>query len=67
MRIAADLLILERGVIPPTINYAYPDPRCRLRVITERLKASVRTILHTGISLDGTYTAILLGRADGVS
>jgi 3-oxoacyl-[acyl-carrier-protein] synthase II len=67
MRIAADLLILERGVIPPTINYVYPDPRCRLRVITERLKASVRTILHTGISLDGTYTAILLGRADGVS
>jgi 3-oxoacyl-[acyl-carrier-protein] synthase II len=66
-RIAADLLIMERGVIPQTINYAYPDPRCLLRVVKENLKARVRTILHTGISLDGTYVAILLGRAHGVS
>jgi len=67
MRIVADLLILEQGVIPQTINYAYPDPCCRLRVVKEVLKACVRTILHTGISLDGTYTAMLLGRANGVS
>jgi 3-oxoacyl-[acyl-carrier-protein] synthase II len=66
-RIAADLLIMERGVIPQTINYAYPDPRCRLRVVKESLKAPIRTVLHTGISLDGTYMAIILGRAHGIS
>ncbi|OGP55690.1 MAG: hypothetical protein A2Y65_02980 [Deltaproteobacteria bacterium RBG_13_52_11] len=66
IRIAADLLILERGVIPPTINYEYPDPLCGLRVVREGLNASIRTILHTGISLDGTYMTVLLGRADGV-
>jgi 3-oxoacyl-[acyl-carrier-protein] synthase II len=66
-RIAADLLMLERGVIPPTINYTYPDPLCQLRVVQEGLKASIRTILHTGISLDGTYMAIILGRANGIS
>jgi 3-oxoacyl-(acyl-carrier-protein) synthase len=65
MRIAADLLILERGVIPPTINYENPDPLCLLRVVKESLKAPIRTILHTGISLDGTYMAIILGRANG--
>jgi len=67
MRMAADLFIMEQGMIPPTINYEYPDPLCGLRVVREGLKAPVRTILHTGISLDGTYTAILLGETDGVS
>jgi 3-oxoacyl-[acyl-carrier-protein] synthase II len=67
MRIAADLLILERGLIPPTINYEYPDPLCGLRVVRKGLKATVRTVLHTGISLDGTYMAILLGRNNGIS
>ena len=67
MRIAADLLMMEYGKIPPTINYEYPDPLCRLRIVKEGLKTPVRTILHTGISLDGTYSAIILGRADGVS
>jgi 3-oxoacyl-[acyl-carrier-protein] synthase II len=67
VRIAADLLILERGIIPPTINYAYPDPLCQLRVVQGSLKAPIKTVLHTGISLDGTYMAIILGRANGVS
>jgi len=67
IRMAADLLIMEHGMIPPTINYEYPDPLCGLRVVREGLKAPVRTILHTGISLDGTYMAILMGRTDGVS
>jgi 3-oxoacyl-[acyl-carrier-protein] synthase II len=67
MRIAADLLMMEYGAIPPTINYEYPDPLCSLRVVREGLKIPISSILHTGISLDGTYCAILLGRADGVS
>ena len=67
MRIAADLFIMKHGMIPPTINYEYPDPLCSLRIVSEGLKTPVRTILHTGISLDGTYIAVLLGRADGIS
>lgn len=67
MRIVADLLIMERGMIPPTINYEYPDPLCSLRIVSEGLKTPVMTLLHTGISLDGTYTAIILGRNNGIS
>jgi 3-oxoacyl-[acyl-carrier-protein] synthase II len=67
VRMAADLLILERGVIPPTINYEYPDPCCGLRVVTEGLHTSIKTILHLGISMDGTYMAVLMERGNGVS
>jgi 3-oxoacyl-[acyl-carrier-protein] synthase II len=67
VRIAADLLMMEHGMISPTINYEYPDPLCSLRIISERLKTPVRTILHTGIALDGTYMAIILGRNNGIS
>jgi 3-oxoacyl-[acyl-carrier-protein] synthase II len=65
IRIVADLLIMEHGMIPPTINYEYPDPLCSLRIVSEGLKTPVRTLLHTGISLDGTYMAIILGRNNG--
>jgi 3-oxoacyl-[acyl-carrier-protein] synthase II len=27
------VLSLRHGMIPPTLNYETPDPRCRLRVI----------------------------------
>jgi 3-oxoacyl-[acyl-carrier-protein] synthase II len=67
MRTVADCLIMERGIIPQTINYAYPDPLCQLRVVKENLKAPIGTIVHTGISLDGTYITIILGRVNGVS
>jgi 3-oxoacyl-[acyl-carrier-protein] synthase II len=66
MRIVADLLIMEHGMIPPTINYEYPDPLCSLRIVNEGLQTPVRTLLHTGISLDGTYMAIILGRNNGI-
>jgi 3-oxoacyl-(acyl-carrier-protein) synthase len=67
MRIVADLLIMEHEMIPPTINYEYPDPLCSLRIISEGLKTPIKTLLHTGISLDGTYMAIILGRNNGIS
>ncbi|MBW2038097.1 MAG: beta-ketoacyl-[acyl-carrier-protein] synthase family protein [Deltaproteobacteria bacterium] len=66
IRMVADLLIMDRGVIPPTITYEYPDPKCGLMVVKAIQKTLVRTILHTGISLDGTYISILLGSDDGV-
>lgn len=66
MRLVADLLVMERHTIPPTIHYEYPDPQCGLRVVREAQKVLVRTIVHTGISLDGAFISILLGSGDGV-
>ncbi|HSG69202.1 MAG TPA: beta-ketoacyl-[acyl-carrier-protein] synthase family protein [Planctomycetaceae bacterium] len=32
VELAGTLLSLKHGVIPPTLNYEYPDPRCQLNV-----------------------------------
>jgi 3-oxoacyl-(acyl-carrier-protein) synthase len=63
MRMAANTIILEEGFIPPTIHYKTPDPRCDLNYVVNRpVEREVNTILHNGISPDGTYASILLGR-----
>jgi len=63
MRMAANTIILEEGFIPPTIHYKTPDPRCDLNYVVNRpVEREVKTILHNGISPDGTYASILLGR-----
>ncbi len=63
MRMAANAIVLEEGFIPPTIHYQTPDPRCDLNYVVNRsVQGEVRTILHNGISADGTFAAILLGR-----
>jgi 3-oxoacyl-[acyl-carrier-protein] synthase II len=63
MRMAANAIILEEGFIPPTTHYQTPDPRCDLHYVVNRpVEREVKTILHNGISPDGTYASILLGR-----
>ena len=63
MRMAANAIIMEEGFIPPTIHYETPDPRCNLNYVVNRpIEKHVKTILHNGISPDGTYASILLGR-----
>jgi 3-oxoacyl-[acyl-carrier-protein] synthase II len=63
MRMAANAIILREGFIPPTIHYQTPDPRCDLNYVVNRpVEGEVKTILHNGISPDGTYASILLVR-----
>jgi 3-oxoacyl-[acyl-carrier-protein] synthase II len=63
MRMAANALMLEGGFIPPTIHYQTPDPHCDLNyVVNKPVEREIKTILHNGISPDGTYASILLGR-----
>jgi 3-oxoacyl-(acyl-carrier-protein) synthase len=63
MRMVANVLSMEYGFIPPTINYLVPDPACNLHYIThQRLDREVRTILHLGISPGECYSSILMGR-----
>ncbi|MBS3921262.1 MAG: beta-ketoacyl-[acyl-carrier-protein] synthase family protein [Deltaproteobacteria bacterium] len=63
MRMVANVLSMEYGFIPPTINYLFPDPSCDLRyVANQKLDQEVRTILHLGISPGECYSSILMGR-----
>ncbi len=62
MRMVANVLSIENGFIPPTINYRRPDPACDLHyVINEKLEREIRTFLHLGISPGNCYSSILVG------
>jgi 3-oxoacyl-(acyl-carrier-protein) synthase len=62
MRMVADVLSLENGFIPPTINYLNPDPTCDLRYVTnQRSDQEIETILHVGISPENCFSSILIG------
>lgn len=62
IRMVANVLSLEHGFIPPTIDYLNPDPECDLPyVVNKRVEKEVRTILHLGISPGECYSSFLLG------
>jgi len=58
----ANVLSMENGFIPPTINYLKPDPACDLHyVINETLDREINTFLHLGISPDNCFSSLLVG------
>jgi len=62
MRMVANVLSMENGFIPPTINYLIPDPACDLSyIVNQRLNKQIGTILHLGISPGECYSSILIG------
>jgi len=62
VRMVANILSMENGFVPPTINYLNPDPSCDLHyVINQRLDRQVKTVLHLGISPENCFSSILVG------
>jgi len=62
VRMVANILSMENGFVPPTINYLNPDPSCDLYyVINHRLDRRVKTVLHLGISPENCFSSILIG------
>jgi 3-oxoacyl-(acyl-carrier-protein) synthase len=62
MRMVADVLSMEHGFIPPTVNYVHRDPTCDLRyVVNQRSDGEIRTILHLGVSPENCFSSILIG------
>ncbi len=61
-RMVANILSMENGFIPPTINYLSADQNCDLHyVIDQRLDREIKTVLHLGISPENCFSSILLG------
>jgi len=53
-------LAVERGVLPPTINYETPDPDCDLDYVPNRMrKANIRYALSNSFGFGGTNAALL--------
>jgi 3-oxoacyl-(acyl-carrier-protein) synthase len=62
MRMAANVLAMENGFVPPTLNYLNPDLSCDLHyVVHQRLDRNLQTVLHLGISPGNCFSSILVG------
>jgi len=62
MRMVANVLAMENGFVPPTINYLNPDSTCDLHyVVHQRLDRKLQTVLHLGISPGNCFSSILVG------
>jgi 3-oxoacyl-[acyl-carrier-protein] synthase II len=56
-------LAVERGVIPPTINYETPDPDCDLDYTPNKMrKAEIQYALSNSFGFGGTNAALLFKR-----
>lgn len=59
--VAAGLLAISRGVMPPTINLEDPDPECDLDYVPHRSRLNdVRSVLITAMSFGGTHSGVVL-------
>ena len=57
-------LAIHHGVVPPTINYEYPDPDCDLDYVpNEARKRDIEVALSNAMGLGGHNACVLLGRA----
>lgn len=54
---------MENGLLPPTINYETPDPRCDLDYVPNTARpAIINTVMSNGFGLGGHNATIILGR-----
>jgi 3-oxoacyl-[acyl-carrier-protein] synthase II len=57
----AATLAVHNDIIPPTINYEYPDPECDLDYVTEGArKATVRAAINNSLGFGGHNCTIVL-------
>jgi len=53
------VLAMQRGMIPPTINYEYPDPECDLDYVPNHPRpAPIRLALNNSFGFGGTNTTL---------
>ncbi|MBI2424917.1 MAG: beta-ketoacyl-[acyl-carrier-protein] synthase family protein [Candidatus Hydrogenedentes bacterium] len=64
LSVGAALMVLNDGIVPPTLNLEHPDPACDLDYVPQRARMNdIRCALVTSISFGGTHSAVVLKRA----
>ena len=64
VELAATILAMRAGVIPPCRNLDDPDPRCPLSFVRDRpLETSIRHAMKNSFAFGGTNSVVILKRA----
>lgn len=58
--LAVSLLGLQRGLVPPTLNYETPDPKCPVNVVTELTPSRTPTALVLSHRTTGQAVSLLI-------
>jgi 3-oxoacyl-[acyl-carrier-protein] synthase II len=54
------ILTIERGIIPPTINYENPDPQCDLDYVPNKARpAQIETVMSNSFGFGGTNGTLI--------
>jgi 3-oxoacyl-[acyl-carrier-protein] synthase II len=65
MQVVASCLAIRDGIVPPTINYSVPDPKCDLDYVPNVARTTrVRNSLIHAHSLGGSHVTMVLGSPD---
>jgi 3-oxoacyl-[acyl-carrier-protein] synthase II len=65
MQVVSSCLAMRDSIVPPTINYKVPDPRCDLDYVPNVARVvRVRNTLIHAHSLGGSHVAMILGAPD---
>ena len=63
VELIAGVLAMEKGLIPPTVNYEYPDPACDLDYVPNKAReAKIDTILKNSFGFGGKNSALVVRR-----
>ena len=62
--LALNLISLQRGVVPPTLNYEQPDPACPIHVVGTAQPARGSVVLALNHKLTGQAVSLLVDTAD---
>jgi nodulation protein E len=63
IELAATVMALDRGVIPPTANYTTPDPECDLDVVPNQAREkTIRAALSNSFAFGGLNAVLLIRR-----
>lgn len=63
LELAATIMALDRGVIPPTANYTRPDPQCDLDYVPNQAREkTVRAALSNSFAFGGLNAVLLVRR-----